>query len=326
MRVVIALVLFGSAVTGCGIAEREFAGASGSGGMDGSGAFAGSTSGIEEQAAGAAGQADGSGGYSAGAGGYSAGAGGYSAGAGGYSAGAGGHSAAGGLSAAFGGAESESGGTGEVAGAGGADMCAPNATQCDGVLPKICDDQGQWVTGSVTVGLCGVTCKPGNVTCDVNDLKECQSDGTWQTTTCANGCLNAQCRDTTYGTVGVAGTFTCNVLPRPVSCSTGNICCYSPSAGTATCTTSCIQNASTDNLPVLCDGPNDCATGQVCCYEDVAGSYVTTKCETAACPLPNPASTSSLVCDPLGAACSKGICKLYAGGSKRLGAPLYTCQ
>jgi hypothetical protein len=214
-------------------------------------------------------------------------------------------------------------------------VCIPGSTTCSNVTPQTCDGTGQWVNGAVTAGTCGAVCTPNDKQCQVNDLATCQSDGTWPTTPsmpCPYGCLNKACRDSTYGTIGVAGTVTCETSPGLLTCATNvastTACCWDTSARTGTCysTTCQVYNGSTSDYFVSCDGPNDCAAGQVCCYGGVKPPIpqynLTIGCtDAASCTGSGP----QVVCDPAAPTCAAGM-TCAALPYSTTGTQLYTCQ
>ncbi len=201
-------------------------------------------------------------------------------------------------------------------------VCTPGTMHCEGVMPQTCSDAGQWVDGPITAGVCTAVCTPGDKRCQVNDLMNCQGDGTWQSISCPSGCLNGACRDGTYGTIGLAGTITCQTTPGLLTCTApNNYCCFDPGAKTGSCVTGSSSSPQCTLKGFLgsCDGPNDCPQGQSCCFSSFSGAsnFGSTGC-FASC------NANHVVCDPLGAQCATGTCKantFYSGGT-----PLYTCQ
>ncbi len=212
-------------------------------------------------------------------------------------------------------------------------VCTPGMTRCSGATPETCGDTAQWVDGAVTAGACGAVCTPNETQCQVNDLATCQSDGTWQPTSCPNGCLNNACRDGTYGTIGVAGTVTCETSPGLLTCMTNVVsttaCCWNYATSTGTCyATSCpgYNGSTTLNFSVVCDGPNDCTAGQVCCFVYAMGGAATSCEATCTQPAPPAPVTEQTVCDPGAPTCATGTCQAITVYGHPAGTPLYTCQ
>lgn len=145
----------------------------------------------------------------------------------------------------------------------------------------------------------------------------CTSSGTVSTTTCPNGCAGGECRS--FATVGVAGQVTCGTLPCPTSqgCSFHN---PGWGAGTAMCG----EGTSTYNV-VKCDGPNDCTGGLLCCHHTSPGDAEgSTSCtDSGSCPTSQMGYTSTIVCDPNGAACPSGTCQMLGVGFLF---SIYTCR
>jgi hypothetical protein len=207
-------------------------------------------------------------------------------------------------------------------------LCSNGACVCSPEGPKDCPDSthartctgGALITltcaGSTPVcanGQC-VQCLAGQRSCQENTAQTC-SNGAWSPQSCSYGCLNGQCRPSTYGTIGVAGTITCT---STLTCPASTPCCYDGITATGTCSTTCGTQSQSS---IGCDGPNDCPAGQVCCYMNNPAGYFTA-CYATQCPTPS-MTLSILLCDPAAAVCPAG--KTCTAGMTRM-TPTYLCQ
>jgi hypothetical protein len=116
-------------------------------------------------------------------------------------------------------------------------VCDPNAKQCDGLVPQICDGQGQWDDGIAcpfvcSAGNCLGVCTPTAKQCNWGNSQVCTAQGQWQSTevcpfACWNGDCVGNCVPTDFGCVG-ATPRTCNAQGQwvndaacPFACSLG---------------------------------------------------------------------------------------------------------
>lgn len=77
--------------------------------------------------------------------------------------------------------------------------CEQGKKQCYGTVPKTCDADGQWVSGTACPyvcknGACTGVCTPDSKQCSGTVPQTCDDDGQWVNgTACTNTCLNGAC-------------------------------------------------------------------------------------------------------------------------------------
>lgn len=81
-------------------------------------------------------------------------------------------------------------------------VCEAGAAECDGLVPRTCDANGQWQAGNACTyvcsgGACTGVCHPGLTKCEGNLLQTCTSSGQWNAGTACSGatplCKAGQC-------------------------------------------------------------------------------------------------------------------------------------
>jgi hypothetical protein len=98
-------------------------------------------------------------------------------------------------------------------------VCVSGSLECNGKVPRSCDQNGVWQNGNAcefvcSNGLCKGTCNPGTKKCDGKSLMLCDTNGDWQVLeNCAVSC------DSNANPPVCIGHWCCTITSNNCSCS-----------------------------------------------------------------------------------------------------------
>lgn len=219
---------------------------------------------------------------------------------GGPSAGQGGNASAGSSTGGSGSGGLSAGASGMPGGGLPGMSCTPDAKQCNGLVPQVCDAGGQWQSGKPcdfvcdgVTGVCTGMCTPRAKQCSDLQPQQCDDQGTWQPlgSKCSMVCNGGSCAACT------PQAKQCNGL-QPQECDAtgtwkdmGTPCKYVCDKTSVACTGSCTPTS------------KQCRGSQ----PEVCDSNGTWQSSGSACGSCAPCSTSSGTCVPSpGLTCSTG--------------------